>query len=194
VSLSQVQIINIGLSKIGSYYISSLTEGTKQQIYGVMHWENARDSLLQEVWWSFATDAVRLALLAGIPVGFSHQYQLPNDYLVIQKISVDGTFNDHDSIAFKIRGKTLCTDEDTIYIQYTKQITDTSLFTPLFSKILSCDLASLMAEPIAGMSEQGKTLILNEREVYMAQASGVEFEEGSNTQTNDYSMITCRDN
>jgi hypothetical protein len=192
-SLSQVQILNLALSKVGDYTISSLTEGTKQQKYTVLNWENARDSLLESAWWSFATEAVRLARLVGTPIGFTYQYQLPNDYLTVQKVSVDGFFNDYMNITYKIRGKRLITDEDAIYIQYTKIITDTTYFTPLFTKILACDIASLIAEPLAGMSEQGRMNIINEREAYISLASGVEFEEGSSIPIGFYSMINCRD-
>jgi hypothetical protein len=193
-SLSQVQIINMALSKVGDYTISSLTEGTKQQLYGVLHWENVRDSLLQSYAWNFATARVRLAQLAAVPIGYDHQYQLPNDCLKVRKVSIDGSFSGINLIDYKIEGRVLLTDEDTIYIKYTKQVTDTSYWTPLFVKAFSCELASLLAEPLAGMSTGDKQLILNEFEAYITEARGVDFEEDNNEAEEYYSMLTCRDN
>jgi len=194
VSLSQVQICNISLSKIGDYTISSLTEGTKQAEYCNIHWENVRDSLLQSYAWNFATARVRLARLADIPIGYDYQYQLPNDCLKVRKVSTDGLFNGINLVDYKIEGRVLLTNEDTIYIKYTKQVSDTSYWTALFIKAFACELASLLAEPLGGAATSDKQLILNEFDAYITEARGVDFEEDNNEQEDYYSMIACRDN
>jgi hypothetical protein len=193
-SLSQVQIINMSLSKVGDYTISSLTEGTKQQLYAVIHWENVRDSLLQSYAWNFATERVALAMLAGTPIGYDHKYQLPNDCLKVRKVSTDGNFSGVNAVDYKIEGRVLLTDEDTIYIKYTKQVTDTSQWTPLFIKAFMCQLSSLLAEPLGAMSTADRQLILNEFEAYITEARGVDFEEDNSEAEEYYSMLSCRDN
>jgi hypothetical protein len=192
-SLSQVSIINISLSKVGDYYISSLTEGTKQQVFAVLHWENARDSLLESYPWNFATERAQLAMLAASPIGYDHKYQLPNDCLKVQRVSYDGNFSGPDYLDYKVHGRTLLCNEDTVYIQYTKQIVDTSLWTPLFVKAFACTLALLLAEPLGAISTSDKQLIMAEADAYINEARGVDFEEGQNTVDDYYSMISCRD-
>jgi hypothetical protein len=194
VSLSQVNIINIALSKIGDYYISSLTEGTKQQIHALIHWENCRDSLLQSYKWNFATERVRLARLAETPIGYDYVYQLPNDHLKTDRMSTDGDFTGDDSIDYKIHGKKLLTDETTCYIEYRKQVTDPSYYTPLFSKVLAVDLALALAEPLGMIPANDKQLLLAERVEYVNEARGVDFEEGQSEAGVYYSMTACRDN
>ena len=192
--LSQVQICNMALSKIGDYTISALTEGTKQAEYCNIHWENTKDSLLQSYAWNFATARVRLAQLAVATIGYDHQYQLPNDCLKVRKVSTDGDFSGVNKVDYKIEGRTLLTNEDTIYIKYTKQVTDTSYWTALFVKIVACELASRLSEPLGGSSVNNKQLILSELDSYIAEARGVDFEEDNNEVEDYYSTIACRTN
>jgi len=192
---SQVQICNISLGKIGDYYISSMIEGTKQQIYCSIFWDNARDTLLQSYQWNFATERVRLARLADVPVWqYTYKYQLPNDYLKIWDISVDGDFDSTSSIDYKREGNTILTNEETVYIKYTKKITDTTYFTPLFVRALACDLAILLAEPLFCASEATMNRLLSEKEEAVGQARGVEFDEGKYDPVGYYEMTYVRDN
>lgn len=191
---SQVAIINIALSKIGDYYISSTTDGTKQATFALIHWENIRDSLLQSHPWNFATERVQLARLAGTPIGFDYKYQLPTDCLKVQKMSVDGSFDYADYINYKVEGGVLLSDETTVYIKYTKQMTDPSTWSPLFVRAFAILLALALSEPLGSAPTSDKQLLMQEYGAYIDEAKGVDFEEGQNYADNVYSLINCRDN
>lgn len=193
-SLSEVDILNIALSKIGDYYISSLTEGTKQQIFAVMHWENARDNLLMSFPWNFATSRVALARVTGTPIGYDYKYQLPTDCLRIIRMDTEGDFQNVDSSEYKIEGRLLLTDETTVYVKYIKQITDTSAFTPLFTRALAIQIAMLLAEPLGSAPTSDKQLLMAEYEAAINEARGIDFEEGQVKAEDYYSMTSCRDN
>jgi hypothetical protein len=194
-ALSQVQIINMALAKVGDMYISSLTEGTKQAIFANIFWENARDSLLEAHPWNFAMERVRLALLAGAPVwGYNHKYQLPNDCLKVLDVSTSGDFDSTQTIDYKIEGRTLVTSEDTVYIKYTKQVTDTSYYPPSFSRALACQLAVMLAEPLAKPDAGEKQLLLQECEIALQTAKARDFDEGHNEEVGLYQTTFVRDN
>lgn len=193
--LSQVQIINMALAKIGDFYISSLTEGTKQATYATIFWENARDSLLQSYPWNFAIERVRLARLTGAPVWqYNYKYQLPNDCLRVLDVSCDENFDSTQTIEYKVEGRTVVTNETAMYTKYIKQVTDTSYFPPSFSRALSCDLALLLAEPLAVSDASSKQLIMQWREIAISEAKTNDFAEGYSAPVGLYQMTYVRDN
>jgi hypothetical protein len=193
--LSQVQIVNMALAKIGDFYISSMTEGTKQANYAGIFWESARDTLLESYPWSFAMERVRLARLADVPAwGYDYKYQLPNDYLKLRDISVTGDFDRSQTIDYKIEGRTIVTNETVVYIKYTKKVTDTSYYPPTFSRALAADLSLLLSEPLSAMSADKIQLVMQEREYAIGEAQGKDFDEGRNEQVGYYEMTSCRDN
>lgn len=193
-SLSQVQIVNIALSKIGDYYISAMTEGTKQSVFANIHWESARDSLLESYPWNFATERAQLARLGATPTAvYDYYYQLPNDCLRVLEFSGSDEFDSSLSFDYKVEGRKVATNEAAVYIKYIKQETDTTIYPPSFSKLLACDLALILSEPLGNASEAAKQLIMTEREAIFNDARGNDFNEGSNEPVGYYATIGCRE-
>lgn len=194
-ALSQVQVTNMALAKVGAEYISSMTEGAKEATYANIFWESCRDTLLESYPWNFATERASLARLAGSPVWqYDCKYQLPNDCLRVRDISVDGDFESTKTVDYRIEGRTLVTNETTVYIKYTKKVTDTSYWPPTFVRLFVCDLAALLSEPLAAMSTDQKQLILQEREMCLNEAKERDFEEGYDRTVGYYEALNCRDN
>lgn len=194
-SLTQVQIVNMALGMVGDYYISSMTEGTKQSTYAGIFWENTRDNLLRSYPWNFAIERASLARLASVPVWqYDYKYQLPNDCLKVLDVSPNGDFDISQTLDYRIEGRTVVTNETSVYIKYVKQVTDTSLFPPSFSKALSCDLALLFAEPLAAADASSKQLIGQMREVAISEAKSGDFDEGRNIEVGIYQLTYVRDN
>lgn len=194
-ALSQVKIVNMALAKIGDSYISDMTDGTKEATYANIFWESCRDTLLESYPWNFATERARLARLAETPAWeYDYKYQLPNDCIRIRDISVTGDFEGTKTINYKVEGGAVVTSETTVYIKYTKKVTDVSLWVPTFSRLMVCDLAVLLSEPISAMTTDQKQLLLQEREMCLSEAKERDFEEGFDRQVGYYEMLNCRDN
>lgn len=194
-SLSQVQIVNMACAKLGDFYISSMSEGTKQATYAGIFWENARDTLLESYPWNFAIERASLALLAGTPTWqYTYKYQLPNNCLRVLDMSASGDFDSSQTTEYRIEGRTLVTNETKAYIKYIKQVTDTSNFPPSFSKLLACELSLLLAEPLAAADSSTKQLIMADRELALSEASRNDFNEGYNQPVGWYQMTYVRDN
>lgn len=191
---SQVDIANMALAKVGDFYISSMTEGTKQATYVGIFWDICRDSLLASYPWNFAMGRAQLALLAGSPVSvYNYRYQLPNDCLRIIEVSRDATFDGSASIDYRVEGREVLTNETALYVKYIRKVTDTTMFTPLFNRLLACDLAVFLAEPLGAMTTDQKQLLAQERQICVDEARDTDFAEGFDKEIGVYNMLNCRD-
>lgn len=169
---SEVQICNLALSHVGAASIQSLEDKTKEAGRCNLLYEPARDAVLREHKWSFATKRETLALLPDEDKvdEWEFAYQYPSDCLAAREIYND--FNnvrrdgllhhDHqhhahgntDRINFEVavnKGKTakiIFTNKEDAELIYTAEITDPNLFDTQFRDALAWKLASELARPL----------------------------------------------
>lgn len=146
---SQVEICNRALTKLGANRITSLSESNKQARALSACWDTVRKAELSRRYWNFALARTSVASLGTSPAwGFSHQYQLPNDYLKLVQVNdiyvapgmVD--YRQSDDSAWTVEGQAILCDFDApLKLRYVKDITDTGLFHPLFVEVMACKLA-----------------------------------------------------
>jgi hypothetical protein len=154
---SIVDICNTALGYLGDdATVASIDppEGSPQADHCARLYPIARDSALESHAWGFAT--ARKAL--GDPLGttrdgWTYVYAAPSDMLKPQAVLPDGWTRDDDPVEFTVEiddtGQTLIlTDEGTATLRYTRKITDTGKFTPLFVDALAWMLASKLAGPV----------------------------------------------
>ena len=138
-AISAVEICNNALIKLGSNTITSLTDDTKparlcNKMYTIM-----RDDLLRAHPWNFAIARATLAQLEAKPAfGFSFQYQLPSDSLRVLKLNTSHT-------PYRIEGRKLLTDSNTVELIYIKRVTDEAQFDSNYSNILALRIAAQLA-------------------------------------------------
>ncbi len=137
--MSEVAICNSALIKIGAGRINSLDDSAKGAVLCKEQYSKIRDELLESHPWNFAIKRVSLAqLVTGPTYGYTYQYQLPTDCLRVLVLSEEAT-------EFKVEGRYLLTDDESITISYIAQITDTSIFPPMFKDLIARRLASEIA-------------------------------------------------
>ncbi len=79
---SQLGVINLALYRLGVRKLSSLTDGTPQQIQAVDVWEYIRDEVLETREWRFAKTREKLARAPVSPLyTYDFAYVLPADFL-----------------------------------------------------------------------------------------------------------------
>lgn len=146
--VSEVLICNMALSLLGVNTITNLTtDTTKEAVTCSLFYDNVRKSLLRSHPWNFAIARSELAMLSSAPAfEFDYQYSLPADCLRALKL-----YNTNEE--FKIEGRYLLTNSDTVKLMYIKDITDTSLFDANFVEMFSLALASVMAYGLTGTSK-----------------------------------------
>lgn len=155
---SEVDIANLALSHLGdSATVASLDppEGSAQAEHLARYFPFARDSLLEAYAWSFASKRMTLAQLTSAWSQWDYAYTKPADALSIRGvIAPDATDDSQDSMQpFVIEvdaddNDVIYTDQENAVALYTRRVTDTSKFPPIFVVALSWHLASMVAGPL----------------------------------------------
>lgn len=141
---AETEVANLCLIRIGEDPLTDL-DGQTGKVASVMRaaFGPSRDSLLRQYRWNFAMGRASLAASGSPTFGFENSFTLPDDCL-----HVVGLFDENEDlrnytaskIAFKVEGRSLLCDEDTVYIYYVKSITNVRLFDPLFVDALAWKL------------------------------------------------------
>ena len=147
---SVVDICNSALNALGASTIISLTENSKNARLCNQRYEPVRDAIFRSHPWNCLQKRVELAKDTTAPVfEFSNAYTLPADSLRILKSENSNLSNNEK---FRIEGKKLLTNEDTIKILYVAKITDTTQYDTSLIETLSAKLAAELCYPITQSS------------------------------------------
>lgn len=137
---SEIDICNAALALVGEPQIVSFAATTEAErqcelLYGI-----SRDTVLRSHPWNFAEKYEALAMLTETPAAeFSYFFQLPLDCIRALKM-VDSQSN------WRIMaGRKLATDDTTVNLLYTAQITDVGNFDPLFAQSVIYHLAAQLS-------------------------------------------------
>ena len=155
---SEVDIANLALSHLGddaSVASFDPPEGSPQAEHCARFYPIARDSLLEMHAWTFATTTTTTALtpLGDATGAWLYGYALPSGCLRPLKIFQSGWAEDSWIDTFDVEARTegqeiILANIDAAYLRYTRRVTDTSKFSPLFVDALSWLLASMLAGPV----------------------------------------------
>lgn len=152
-SFSQVDICNNALVKVGAERIVSISDSVKQARTLSAIWDMKRQAELQAYPWKFASKRAELPALASAPTyGWARAYQLPADYLrMIQVGEYWALYAPNEAGEFfQIEGaQILCDETSPLRIRYTRDVTNTGEFTPLFAESLACRLAMELAQALS---------------------------------------------
>lgn len=147
--MSEVDIMNAALIKVGEKRITARDEGTVQANACAERYDDLRDLLLRGHEWSFATRRTSLARSIITPDHeFQYQFPLPTDWL--RTIKVSSTTLGNTNVVYRMAShptdlRVLLTDAENLYLTYVAKITDTSLMPADFREALACRLASDLA-------------------------------------------------
>lgn len=153
---SQVDIYNYALGSIGqSETVASLTEKSKAQIVCTQFYELARDTVLADFPWPFATKTATLALLTNQSANYSYTYQYPVDCLRANFIVAAGMDVQPDEklqprweTAYGLNGQVILTNQAAAVLSYVTRVTDVGRFPILFVETLALKLGALIAMPM----------------------------------------------
>lgn len=128
---------------LGVKRINSLTEDTKQARDANAIYEFVKDECLVEHNWNFAKERVSLgAPLSDTPLyEFTYQFTLPNNCLRVVWTNLG------DSGLWKVEGRKLLCNSNSVYIEYIKGDVSPNEYSPQFAKYLSLRLAEQLAFP-----------------------------------------------
>lgn len=177
-ALSDVQICNLALGHLGdSATVSSIDppEGSSQAEHCARFYPIARDTMLEMHDWSFTVTRAVLAQVGYTFVDWLYAYALPADAVRIIAVLPSDTGDDYSasfplanipfsSVMINQRGiytpqkfaletdalgnRIILTNQINAMVRYSRAITDTSKFSPLFTDAVARLLASYLAGPV----------------------------------------------
>jgi len=156
-AFSKVDICNKALNYIGATPIASLTENTNSAVRISYIYDTVRDYVLREYPWGFAQKIQSLNQISDETVtGWDYLYSYPSKSLSISKIFVDTGATEPENVEYKVflspttNVKCIASDYSPLYIQYTYQIDDSTLYDSDFVEAFSLKLAAEIAFTLTG--------------------------------------------
>jgi hypothetical protein len=155
---SEVEICNLALSHLGdSATVASIDppEGSAQAEHCRRWYPIARNTLLEMHDWGFATTRAQLAEVVNTWPQWQHAYARPADCVKVLAI-LPPTVACGDQFAGReyvtesdASGRQIIlTDQASALVRYTRVVTDTSRFSPLFTDTLGWFLSTYLAGPV----------------------------------------------
>lgn len=172
---SDVDICNAALSHLGDEAtVTSIDppEGSVQAQHCARFYPMARDALLEQHAWGFATRRVQLAAVPNTWSEWNYAYVQPADAITLLDVLPPGATDDYSegipassypspvmvptdyvpqpyTCEVDADGRAvILTDQQGAVLRYTGAVTNTDLFSPLFEMTLSWQLASMLAGPM----------------------------------------------
>ncbi len=153
---SDVGIVNLALTLLGSSRIISLGDDTKPAREANAIYAITRDSLLAKYNWSFAKTRTELSPDATPPqFGFANRFLLPSDCLRLllvneQYAGFDLTnYRGVPTEQYTIEGRYILAEwNGPLPLRYIRQVVDSGLFPPVFVEMFGCQLAMDLCEPL----------------------------------------------
>jgi hypothetical protein len=163
---TKVDVCNMALRHLSNETIDNFdTDQTPQAQACREFYEQAKDDLLTEFTWFFAQKQANLARLTTTPLfTWDYEYQLPSDLLRIERV-LASTQRPAPNPPYEVMEDKILTNEQQVPIVYTFKVpdSDTAKMPSLFKKILSFDMAILMAPGLASNNLVAK--LVQQREI-----------------------------
>lgn len=159
-AVTEAQICNLALAHIKQTQttIANLdTDSGNTAVQCRIHYDVARQFVLADHNWNFATKRVALADISSDPMSpstWAYRYDYPSDCLRIQEI--ERLSRSNVTVPFKVEaeddgsGLSILTDMEDARVIYTYDISNAALFSPGFVQSLSWYLASELAPALSG--------------------------------------------
>jgi len=156
--MTDVQICNLALARLGDSRITALTDATAQAQYCSLFYAQTVEELQAEFDWQFCRKQVNLTSGAAPLTGYSTQYALPADFIrAIRLGNIDASENFG---TWEILGTNLHTNlTGTPSLDYIALVTTTTLFPAIFIEALSMKLAAVLAMPLTGSKDLFKQCV-----------------------------------
>ena len=141
---TDIQIINIALTKLGEQPITSLSGLSETEKLASRTYQYQMESLLSEFPWNFAIKRAAVTADASPPAwGFARRYAIPGDLIRLVEVSNESDY------PWKNEGGWILTDmESPVNIRYVYLAPESS-FSPEFVEALAARLAMEWAEPLS---------------------------------------------
>lgn len=163
--MTVVDICNQALSHIGDLNITSLDEPNKSARLCSQFYPIARDKVLSDYEWSFATAYKSLGQITQAPEhsGYDYQFALPKDVLQILEVV--------DAEDFEVIGSNIHSNKAPLTIKYVKREENSETYPSAVIEAISMYLAYKLSTPLAADLNL-KQMLLQEYVIALEDAKG----------------------
>jgi len=135
---SEVDIINSALNMVGATNIIARSEDSKSARVTNQRFDYVRDAVCRAHPWNCLITRRTLASDAASPTfGFTNQYTLPTDPYCLRVLRLD-----YLDVDFRVEGRKIHCDEDTLNLIYLARITDPNEWDQLLIESIAARLAA----------------------------------------------------
>jgi len=174
--ISQVSIINLGLTKIGAKRISALDEDSAEARAANAIYDFCLDSVLEEHPWTFAQKRAALAqldtTLAMTEDNLDYVYAKPTDYIKLNFVS-------SSTATVKVEDAGIISNVSGLKIIYTYRNTDPTKYSAKFIEALACKLASELCFPLGESVSKSEALIKKYEDIDLPKAISSDSQQGT---------------
>lgn len=150
--MTNTDLANMALSRLGEPRISDIAENTPAAISCRENLELVRDSLLRSHPWNFAMARAELSQGETPVFGWEYSYALPAD--ILRLMTFNGVQASMCAADFTIEAGYLLTDVEEAKVTYVRRVVDPTLFDPLFVEVLVFRLAAGIAMDVTATQEK----------------------------------------
>ena len=146
---SVVNMCNSALNLLGASTIANLTDDTKNARLCNQRYEPVRNRVFRSHAWNCLHKRLQLAQNSTAPVvEYDHAYALPSDCLRVLKIHNGTTDSIASALDYKLEGRNIVTDIDTVFVIYIALDTDPNNYDTYLRESISHQLAADLAYAI----------------------------------------------
>lgn len=177
---SVYEICKIALSRLGTETnFTAFGDDTPEARLLELYYDPSRKAVLRAHRWNFATRRAALVASSATPAfEYAYQFTLPTDFLTMVRTDLEQLGYDHD---YRIEGsgtsRVLLTNDAAVSIEYIANITNTTLFDPLFDDVLAQKIAAEICPALtdnASMTQQ----LWDNYQMKLQEARAVDSQEG----------------
>jgi len=140
---SVVNMCNSALNLLGASTIANLTDDTKNARLCNQRYEPVRNRVFRSHAWNCLHKRLQLAQNSTAPVvEYDHAYALPSDCLRVLKIHNGSTDSIASALDYKLEGRNIVTDIDTVFLIYIALDTDPNNYDTYLREAISHQLAA----------------------------------------------------
>lgn len=162
---SQTEIANLALHHLGVQTIANISDSVPAAEACNDMWVPCRDDVLADYNWPFASVEEALATVVDTLLAWDYVYQYPSNaaavWVVYNEDTVDKKFEQEFETKYigSSNKRVIGSDLDEAYVEYTRKVADTTIWSPKFVMAFSFKLAAAVCVQLTGDEKKALNLL-----------------------------------